>query len=622
MLINNTTCQLCPAYVATADFDRDGDEDALIRGGNSYYLELYSAQGPIGTGISFPSYEAFPYVVDYNDDGWPDVFLLTTSFYTKGKIFKNLGTTNGSQLQFQELPIQLGSYESLVLSGDFDHDGTTDFALIAPKISIFLNKGNENFEQFELPNLRVSSNNSTLMDYDNDGDLDIFIGSMTIRDYGSQNEKAIVVLNQTIVAAKGVMNNKPNAPTNLAFTQDLQGIHLTWESSDDHTPEEGLTYDVVIKRDGKTSTKGAHHPVTGLRLRIALGKFTDKATLNNIPPGVYKWHVQAIDRSYVASDLSAEGTFTALPPPPAMNDTTIYLCGRAAIVTAKGTGVQYDNDEALTQLLASGSFKPQVSQTVYVTQTVSGYRSLPKRVQIVLLEKSPAPIAIGSNLLQVCEAWSGSQTIGAQGTDIIWYSDAALQNRIGNGTWLAVQPITASYYVTQTLQGCQSSPLKMDVQKIEIDSRLHLENGKVHVNETNGTAYHWYRNGAYIASTTVPYIEFNGIPATYQVVIIEGSCQETSEPFLADKETITGIEGPEDESWAVFPNPATTQISIRLTKPNVTLMIYDARGIMIAFTQSAPAGDEVIDTTNLPRGLYTIVLDDGNRSSAKRVVLF
>ena len=65
-------------------------------------------EGHVFSGITFPSYETQIGVLDYNGDGLPDIALLTSSYYTSGKLYQNRGIVDGA-LKFEMIRSDLPS---------------------------------------------------------------------------------------------------------------------------------------------------------------------------------------------------------------------------------------------------------------------------------------------------------------------------------------------------------------------------------------------------------------------------------------------------------------------------------------------------------------------------------
>jgi photosystem II stability/assembly factor-like uncharacterized protein len=177
-----------------ADFDNDGDDDAIIsKSGSSSELYLYRNDGndkftPISTGITFLKdtfYTGSISLGDYNNDGKFDILTSFSSYRpdTSGNIiFKNKG--DGT---FEKIIIYATNYISdkqPIIWFDANNDGLLDIlssnsssAFFSPTQGatyILLNKGNDKFEKS--CEMAPSPQNSVgIIDFDNDGLDDVLL---------------------------------------------------------------------------------------------------------------------------------------------------------------------------------------------------------------------------------------------------------------------------------------------------------------------------------------------------------------------------------------------------------------------------------------------------------------
>ncbi len=136
-----------------------------------------------------------------------------------------------------------GVYNSSVAWGDYDNDGDLDILLTgndgSSRVSkIYKNNGDGSFtEQTSISLTGVDYSSAAWGDYDNDGDLDILLTGSSSSGYVSKIYK-----NNSSTA-----NTPPNAPAGLSATVDNNYVTLSWnKSTDDHTPQNGLTYNLYI----------------------------------------------------------------------------------------------------------------------------------------------------------------------------------------------------------------------------------------------------------------------------------------------------------------------------------------------------------------------------------------
>ena len=123
-------------------------------------------------------------VVDYDHDGWADIYVTNSGEGSHNALYRNLG--NGT---FRDVAEEVGladvnlpgtGVSTGAVWGDYDNDGFEDVLLYKwGKPELFHNDGGKHFtrvtEQAGLPQW-VNANSAVWFDYDGDGKLDLFLG--------------------------------------------------------------------------------------------------------------------------------------------------------------------------------------------------------------------------------------------------------------------------------------------------------------------------------------------------------------------------------------------------------------------------------------------------------------
>jgi enediyne biosynthesis protein E4 len=123
-------------------------------------------------------------VVDYDHDGWADIYVTNSGEGSQNALYRNLG--NGT---FRDVSAEVGladvnlpgtGVSTGAVWGDYDNDGFEDVLIYKwGKPELFHNDGGKHFtrvtEQAGLP-AWVNANSAIWLDYDGDGKLDLFLG--------------------------------------------------------------------------------------------------------------------------------------------------------------------------------------------------------------------------------------------------------------------------------------------------------------------------------------------------------------------------------------------------------------------------------------------------------------
>lgn len=123
-------------------------------------------------------------IVDFDRDGWPDIYVVTSREGGKNRLYRNLGGSG----KFEDVAAKVGLADLNVrgtgvcmgaIWGDFDGDGYEDVLVYKwGKPELFRNDGGKTFvrvtEQAKLP-AWANLNAAIWVDYDRDGKLDLFL---------------------------------------------------------------------------------------------------------------------------------------------------------------------------------------------------------------------------------------------------------------------------------------------------------------------------------------------------------------------------------------------------------------------------------------------------------------
>lgn len=199
---------------------------------------------------------------------------------------------------------------------------------------------------------------------------------------------------------------------------------------------------------------------------------------------------------------------------------------------------------------------------------------------------------------------------------------AAADNCAGTvpGTHNAVLPITSNTTITWTFDDGNGN-ITSHNQNVVFQS-LNTTIGWVGIslvsNETTpGIAYTWIdcnNNFAPVGSTNQAFTPT--VNGNYAVMLQIGSCNVMSECINV---TNVGLDENELNSFVVYPNPATDQITM-ICSFDAKVEVIDLHG-KVAFESFVQVGSNAFELNNLASGTYTIRLIGQNLVQTKRLVL-
>ncbi|MFT6802688.1 MAG: hypothetical protein ACJA2N_001878 [Salibacteraceae bacterium] len=176
------------------DYNNDGNLDLFVANNTGAMNALYKNNGSgnftkITTGgiANYSGYCHGASWVDYNNDGYLDMFVTDYMPTRFNLLYKNNGDGTFTQITNSAL-VQEAKYSIGATWADYDNDGDMDVfvpATTGQSNSLFRNNGAGDFEK--MTNVGISTDNSNSVgsswgDIDNDGDLDLFVTNTSGQD--------------------------------------------------------------------------------------------------------------------------------------------------------------------------------------------------------------------------------------------------------------------------------------------------------------------------------------------------------------------------------------------------------------------------------------------------------
>ncbi|MGH7521052.1 MAG: FG-GAP-like repeat-containing protein, partial [Gemmatimonadales bacterium] len=171
---------VAPTALALGDYDGDGVDNLLLAAGGK--VQLYAMQQGFLTDVtsrvplSLPAGAVYATFVDYDNDGWLDLFAIGTDH--RGYLLRN---REGGR--FEDVTARAGVRDvhgaGRALFVDLDHDGDLDLLLVGNEsLAVYRNNADGSFAPF--PNaagIVQGGTDAAFADVDDDGRTDVFVAS-------------------------------------------------------------------------------------------------------------------------------------------------------------------------------------------------------------------------------------------------------------------------------------------------------------------------------------------------------------------------------------------------------------------------------------------------------------
>lgn len=603
--------------LAWGDYDNDGDMDYATREG------IFSNANGIFTKVASIGYG----IVEWADiDNDLDLDLVTSGVSTgasgKAVIYRNDGATFTAVDQ-TEIPVLFagGIGGASISPGDFDNDGDLDLLVTGGTggspystfAAIYVNNGSgtyAKYDGFDLP--QAVSRSAAWGDYDRDGDLDILFYGW---DFGKLKWYNKIYRNDLNVA-----NTAPSVPSNLQATVSDSRITFSWDSSTD-TQGGPITYNLRVGTTpgGSEVMSAMANTTTGQLLLPQMGnvQLNRSWTLNGITAGDYYWSVQAVDGSYVASVFAGEKHIVLAPQIitfDAFDDIIVSQAPFSINASASsGLPLTFTSSDPAVATVSGDQITIVSAGTTEITAAQAGNNDfaaaapVTRVLTVVKMDQTitfsqPGAVTLGDAAFSLgATASSGLPVEFSTTSDKVTLSGNTLTLvKAGSVTITADQPGNESYNAATP----QSQSFCINPAKPSISVSGNHSVG-ILLTSTATAGNQWYLDGSPIAGATgatlTPSSEGN-----YSVKVTVDDCSSAMSdqiPFV-----VTGIEEASDAAIRVYPNPATSRLTIELPSDGAlrTLGVVhsDGRPALQILETTKPVVE--LDVHDLPPGLYII----------------
>ncbi len=521
---------------------------------------------------------------DYDNDGWDDLTFASKENFPV-RFFKN----NSGTFVEETFNMTISGHSKQVLWVDYDNDGDNDLFVTRLDASnkLYQNDGNFNFTDVSsiagFPSTILYTYGASFGDYDNDGDLDLFL---------SNKDDAKIIPNQLY------RNNGNGTFTDVSLISGISPVgHLSFCSSFFDYNNDGFL-DIYISNDRFANTNILYkNNGNGTFTDVSLASGAGVAA-NAMSTTIDDYNYDGFLDIYVTNTTegnhllknNGDGTFTDV----ASSTGTIF--------NSIGWGANFldaDNDTDLDLYVCSMINDPNSGLlTTEFYQCDTGYNyTIPSAAGFVNDAYTSFSNAIGDinndgyvDFVVTNLAPDNHSLWRSTGGTNHWLKvklEGTTSNKAGIGSWIAVTIGSDTMY-------------------------RYVLCGEAFLGQNSATEFFGLATAATIDDVTILWPSgiidnYSNVTANQLMNVVEGST--------------LGINEENAEKFSVYPNPATDyiMISTTLSEP-YTSTIFDSLGKQV-FSQKSQGLQSKLDVSNLSSGIFFLEIRTEKSKTVQKVVI-
>lgn len=323
---------------------------------------------------------------------------------------------------------------------------------------------------------------------------------------------------------------------------------------------------------------------------------------------------QTVNGCESASRIAVTVTINAIPSAP--NASAQSFCGSATVADLVPSGSSLTWYDVATGGSALTSTTALVSATYYVSQTSNGCEGT----------RTAVAVTVNGTALPTASAqtFCGPVTVAslvASGTSINWYDVATGGAALAGSTSLS----TGTYYVTQTLNGCESPRLSVAVTVNTVAAPSGAAVQDACITETiadfvvtgdTGAVLTWYATST--STTSIPTSTPAVLNSFYYVSQTVNGCEGPRLVVIASGPCL-GNEEFDMTSFSYYPNPTRDIVNISYSKEITQIKVFNMLGQQVIDTKVNSTTTQV-DLSRFATGTYFIEVTSDEVSKTVKVI--
>ena len=291
-------------------------------------------------------------VINSGEDDKGNIILSTNNGAALGisSYYDNVAQRNLTRSQYGFPMLKNGD----IAVGDFNNDGKDDLVFTGedskgtPQTKLFIQTPEGGFKESPVVLKGLRNSTADWVDYDMDGDLDLFITGLE----GSGSK--------TLLYEADIKYNKNEAPSAISGlkTENLGNgkVRLSWNApTDDKSTTLGYVVRLGTSKGGTELSNTESDLVTGTRLIVKTAPIYTNFFETQLDPGNYYWSVQAVDNGLKGGQFAIEDKFQLLYDWKILNQGGIIDRSIAALPNPVIKLVDIDNDKDLDLIYGSST---------------------------------------------------------------------------------------------------------------------------------------------------------------------------------------------------------------------------------------------------------------------------
>ncbi|MXN89829.1 T9SS type A sorting domain-containing protein [Flavobacterium sp. Sd200] len=327
------------------------------------------------------------------------------------------------------------------------------------------------------------------------------------------------------------------------------------------------------------------------------------------------YYVSQIVNGCESPRIAVAVTVNALPAAPVNNAGVQTFCNNATVaeLDVDGENIHWYSTPVGGDILTEDTILLPGIAIYYASQTVNGCES-PRTAVAIQFNSTAAPVALA-------QAFCGTGTVSGltvtTGIAPLWYTEQTGGQALTQDTALE----TRTYYVSQTISGCESARTAVEVSINVTPAPEGEQTQMFNAGDTlaalavTGDGIVWYENSELTEVLDASTALVDG--TTYFAVANIGEC--ASEALAVTVDEILGNTQFTKTAFTAYPNPVTDVVTVKGNKTITGVTVHNLLGQPV-ISKNSNADSVTVNMANLTGGTYFIRVEFSNNFETIKVI--